>query len=200
MSRAPGSISVTDFIRDLRRPLEDPIDELIETLHLRSDSDPPPRSKKKAAGLVDPLWKLPSVSLRQVPGGEPTLYLKMPTPKLWDIIMSITYARNLMVGDELGTLPFLHDFLRAEHSQAKGVCVFLGLIAEVAERDILALEAAQVHAPNGTIDAFIHLLRAGLRNDPAFDWITRCGGPAYNVSDNDTSSSRSGERNFGLPG
>ena len=65
--------------------------------------------------------------------------------------------------------------------------------AEEVKEDILCLEAVKRHDESGSIKVFLDTLKAGLRNDPTVDWITRCGGPAYSVSDSGNSTPQSGD-------
>lgn len=176
------------------------IDELIEKMGLRPETVTPVVTGQRLI-TYDPLWKLVSASLRVSPEGVLSIYLKLPSSALQDIVMGITYARAMSNQDaETGDLPTLHEFLQQELAKSMAKSIFLRIPAEEVERGVLSLEAVSERDKSGSIRAFVGALKAGLRNDPAADWITRCGGPAYVASDTVDPTPQSGDAEIsGLP-
>jgi len=174
----------------------DAVDALIKELGLRPKEVSPDATSQHLV-TYDPSWKSISASLRVSPEGVLSIYLKLPASKLWDIVMGISYvlaahaqALNL---DKIARIGVLHKFLRQEHDASMAPSIFLRIPVKEVEVDILCLAEVSKHDTVGAIGTFLGALRAGLRTDPTVDWITRCGGPAYIVSDSGNSTPQSGD-------
>jgi len=172
--------------------LTDPIsrlDELIEELGLEAGEEPtPPMPVRKYRSLCDPRWRKISASLRKDPDGKPSIYLKLPSSKLWEIILEIThYTQSLPSQGEDLHLVALKKFFSQEYKASLAPSIFLRIPVEEIKRDILSLKVVADSSKDTSAEVFIAAVEAGLRNDPDVDWIVRCGGPSDSVS-NDVDS------------
>ena len=164
------------------------IDELIDELGLRVDEEPtPPMPVRRYRSLCDARWKKISASLRNDPDGKPSIYLKLPSSKLWEIVLEMTYYDHSLSyqGEDQAHLAALQDFFRQEYKASMAPSIFLRIPVEEIKKDILSLKAvADFSSRSTSVEDFIAAVEAGLRNDPDVDWIARCGGPADSVSNN----------------
>ncbi len=181
----------------------DALDSLIDEMGLRGNEEPtPPRARRRYRSLCDPQWKLISASLRENPEGTLSIYLKLPATKLWEIIVGVAYYTQALPSQD-GTqkhLVALLDFFRHEHKSSMAPSIFLCVPVEEIKKDIAFLQPIADTSRNTSVEDFIAAVEAGLRNDKAVDWITRCGGPAYIVSDNVNSTPQVGDEEvLGLP-
>jgi hypothetical protein len=140
-------------------------------------------------GLCDPIWKMISASLRKDPGAAPCLYLKLPNTVLREVIQQLQDCIALAATGpcdgrviELGTLPDLLSFLKREVEASRAQSIFLRISVEDAEKDVQSLKAVQTPTTGEKVKGLAEALEGGLRNDPSYDWIARCGGPTCNVS------------------
>lgn len=170
--------------------MTDPIsrlDELIEELGLEAGEEPtPPMPVRKYRSLCDSRWKKISASLRKDPDGKPSIYLKLPSSKLWEIILEITYYSQSLPsqGKVQEHLTALLDFFRQEYKVSSSPSIFLRIPVEEIKKDILSLKVVADFSEHSSVEDFIAAVEAGLRNDPDVDWIARCGGPTDSVSNN----------------
>lgn len=162
----------------------DAVEALIQRMGLRdSASEETPPGPRQVS--CDPLWKRISASLRRDPNGVPSLYLKLPATTLWQIILGINHVlAGAGIGDGARdvVLEELYSFLYQEHARSAAPLIFLRIPVVDVEKDIESLKTVQEWDKSGYIRAYLEALQAGLRNDPEVDWISRCGGPACDVS------------------
>ena len=128
---------------------------------------------------LDPDWQQFAASLR-----KGRIYVKMPVGKaralgmIWEVL-SKSFA---MPTPELKTK--MDDLIKlvtdeAVGSQTYGIkSVFYMVSAEECRKDIEVLDYLAEEDATGVFRAFMDALEGGLRSDPAFDWITRVGGPS----------------------
>lgn len=128
---------------------------------------------------LDPHWQKFAASLR-----KDQIYVKMPVGKaraiciVWPVISAHVHERDIR---EIWTLDALVKLLtdEASGSQEYGIkSVFYSLTVESCQKDIDALRVFVEKDATGVFRAFMDALEGGLRSDPAFDWITRVGGPS----------------------
>ena len=167
----------------------DKMEALIDKLGLRlADSEPGPpttrRIGRRHMPLCDSQWKSISASLRESPEGVLSIYLKLPADKLWEIVLEITYYTQALPSQSKVQehLTALMNFFKREYKASMDPSIFLRIPVEEIKKDILSLKAVADQARGPSVEDFIAAAEAGLRNDPKVDWITRCGGPAYVVS------------------
>ncbi len=131
---------------------------------------------------LDPDWKMISASLR-----KGVLYVKMPVAiavllgAAWKTVSARFHERDILeihrndalfklIGDEL------------EGSIEYGIgSVFYSTPIDVCEKDIEALKTFADKDTSTLFQSFVDALEAGLKSDPAVDWITRVGGPKPNA-------------------
>ena len=184
----------------------DAMEALIDKLGLRVDEDPAPtrRLGRRHMPLCDSQWKLISASLRESPEGVLSIYLKLPATTLWEIVLEITYYTQALPSQskiqEHQHLAALMSFFRQEYKASLDPSIFLRIPVEEIKKDILSLKAVADQARGPSVEDFIAAVEAGLRNHPAVDWITRCGGPAYVVSKDVGPAPQVGDKeSLGLP-
>ncbi len=167
---------------------QDAIDALIGELGLR---EPGPQETAVPRIYCDPHWNTVGASLRLDSKKVPSIFLKMPVSRLGQIMSDVCFAvadcrQQATRGGEAFDSSYLIGFIeymKNEYFAARSSSVFLCVSVEKVKEDLQALKEVRKNSKKyERLNEFIEGLEAGLRSDPAVDWITRCGGPECDVS------------------